>query len=265
MKEKHIIALNSTVLYVIAFLITTIIHEFSHALAGVINGSDPILYHNFVEHLSSSHLSTLQKVSIALAGPISSLIQGLLAGGLFLKFNKKTPLQLFLLWLAILGFSNFLGYLMTGPLFQAGDIGKVYHLLAVPLSIQIILAVFGAAILLFIAYKLTVPFLQFSYRQKWINNPQSRKNFSFRIIILPWIIGSTIITILYLPIIAIISIIYPIMSGMIFIFPWQNAQRINNVVLSENKKIGQLSIFMYLSLVVLVIVYRLFLAPGIRL
>ena len=265
MKEKQIIALNSTVLYVIAFLITTIIHEFSHALAGVINASDPVLHHNFVEHLSSSHLSTLQKVSIALAGPVSSLLQGLLAGALFLKSKKKTPLQLFFLWLSVLGFSNFLGYLMTGSLFQVGDIGKVYHLLDVPLFIQITLAVFGSGILLLIAYKITVPFLQFSYRQNWINEPQSRKNFSFLIIILPWIIGSTIITILYLPIIAIISIIYPIMSGMVFIFPWQNAQRISNVELSDNKEIGKLLYSLYFSLVVLIIVFRLILAPGIRL
>ena len=35
MKEKQIIFINSTVLYVITFLLTTIIHEFGHALIGL--------------------------------------------------------------------------------------------------------------------------------------------------------------------------------------------------------------------------------------
>ncbi len=265
MKEKRNVILNSTILYIIAFLITTIIHEFSHALAGVLNGSEPVLHHNYVEHLAISHLSALQRVSISLAGPISSLIQGLLAGWIYLTSQKQKPLHLFLLWFSALGFSNFFGYLMTGPLFRAGDIGKVYLLLKLPLPIQIIIAVIGAAVLFFIAYKLTVPFLQFSYRQEWVVDEHSRKNFAFGIIILPWIIGSSIVTILYLPIIAIISIIYPIMSGMVFIFPWQNARRIKSVELSKDTKIGEPSVLLCFLLAVVIIGFKLILASGIPL
>jgi ABC-type phosphate transport system permease subunit len=200
-----------------------------------------------------------------LAGPLLSLIQGLIIGWVYLKSQKQTLLQLLLLWLSVLGFTNFFGYLMTGPLFEMGDIGKVFLLLNVPFFIQTIIAVLGAAILLFIAYRLTTPFLQFSFKQKWVFDQKSRKNFSFGIIILPWIMGSIIVTILYLPIVVIVSIIYPIMSGMIFIFPWQNAQRVENVRLANNNTIGEPSILVYLSLVVLIIGFKYILAPGIQL
>jgi len=263
MKTKRNIVLNSSIFYVIAFLVTTILHELSHAMVGALNNSDPVLHHNYVEHLSPSHLTVVQQVSIALAGPILSLIQGLMSGWVYLKSKKHNPIHLFLLWFSVLGFNNFFGYLMTGPLFKAGDIGKAYLLLELPLFPQIALAFIGAAALLFIAYKLTAPFLQFSYEQKWVTDERSRKNFSLRIIILPWIIGSGIITILYLPIIAIVSIIYPIMSGMVFIFPWQNAQRIKHVKLSNNNKIGKLSILSLCLLIVLIMVFKLILAPGI--
>ncbi len=152
---------------------------------------------------------------------------------------------------------------MTGPLFQAGDIGKSYALMQTPLIAQIIIAMIGALILLYIAYRMTAPFLQFSYKKKWVEDSASRKQFSFKMIILPWIIGSAIITILYLPIIAIISIIYPIMSGFVFIYPWQNAQRIENVPLSENMAIGKLSVLSLGALGVLIIIFRCMLAPGI--
>jgi len=264
MKERLNIIINSTFLYVIAFLATTIIHELSHALIGVLNGSNPILYHNYVEHTSLAHLSILQQVSISLAGPVSSLFQGLIIGGLYLKSKNQTPLRLFLLWFSVLGFTNFFGYLMTGPLFQIGDIGKVFLLLNVPFFIQLVFAILGAIMLLFMAYKLTTPFLQFSFMEKWLVDKYSRKNFSFGIIILPWVIGSIIVTFLYLPIIAIVSIIYPILSGMVFIFPWQNAQRVENILLSKNKRIGEPSIMIYLSLVVLIIVFKFILASGIQ-
>jgi hypothetical protein len=265
MKENQILILNSTVLYVLAFLLTTIIHESGHAFLGYINTSEPVLHHNYVEYLSAAQLSTPQKMSISLAGPLISLLQGLIIGLFYLRLKKQTLCRLFLLWFSVLGFSNFFGYLMTGPIFQEGDIGKVFSLLNLPLTVQIIIAVIGAAILTYIAFKLTIPFLKFGYKQEWLFDPKSREHFLFRIIILPWIIGSIIVTILYFPIVAVISIIYPFTSGMIFIFPWRNAKRVETLKASENSKIGAYSILSYLSLIILVIIFRVILVPGIEL
>ena len=185
-------------------------------------------------------------------------------GYLYLRSPRQRITDLFLLWAAVLGFNNFLGYLMTGPFFGSGDIGKVYNLSDTPAWIQIGLAIAGAGILLFIAYKLTVPFLRFSYERAWVEDGRSRKNFSFHILILPWIIGSVIVTALYLPIIAIVSIIYPIMSGMVFIFPWQNAVNPENVKLSGNNALGKLSPIAIGLAVIRAVVFRFVLAPGIR-
>lgn len=228
-------------------------------------GSSPVLHHNYVEHLSPGKLTTIQNVTIALAGPILSVTHGILAGIAFLKSKKYNLSTLFLLWFAILGLNNFLGYLMTGFLFQQGDIGKVFLLLDVPLSVQSVEAVLAALALLFMAYKLTRPFLKFSYNPQWVDSEQSRVNFSFHIIILPWIIGSAIVTVAYLPIQAIVSIIYPVMSGMVFIFPWQNARQIKSVPVSEEKENGKISKTAIGLLIALVLIFKLILAKGIPL
>lgn len=264
MKEKTNIIINSAILYVIAFLLTTILHESAHALAGLLCSSQPVLHHNYVEHLSTNHLSVWQQVFIALSGPLMSLFQGLVAGLVYFKSTKQRALELFVLWFSILGMLNFLGYLMTGPLFQNGDIGKTLMLLNTPLWTQIFIAFLGAGILLFIAYHLTSPFLTFSYKKEWVNSGQSRKNFSFHILILPWIIGSAVMTFLYLPIVAVVSIIYPITSGMVFIFPWQNARRIENLQLSDNRSLGQVSYVAILLLILMILGFRLILLPGIK-
>src|SRR5690606_6080337 len=134
------------------------------------------------------------------AGPILSLIQGLLAGAGYLVSKRHNLTTLFLLWFAILGFNNFLGYLMTGFLFQQGDIGKFFLLFNISFTLQLITSLIAALILLYIAYKLTMPFLKFSYNPDWVAGEKSRVIFSFHIIILPWIIGSIIVTIAYLPV-----------------------------------------------------------------
>ena len=261
--EKWKISGNSVLIYVIAFLLTTIFHELAHAVAGSIKGSDPVLHHNYVEHFSKEGLPIYDRVFITLAGPFVSLLQGLVAGAFYLKSQQKRTFDLFLLWFAVLGLNNALGYVMTGPVFKAGDIGEAYELINISFSFQVILTMIAAASLIFIAYKLTIPFLQFCHRKDWLSSGKERKGFLLLILILPWLIGSGIITVLYIPVIEIISIIYPVMSGMIFIFPWQNAETIVCVPASENQNITRTSFQLTIIFIVLIFVFKGVLARGI--
>ena len=263
MKDKRNLIINSMMCYILAFICTTICHELAHALAGLFSNSEPVMYHNYVEHLSTTHLSISQKTGIALAGPLSSLLQGLLAGGWFLSTKKRGLTQLFILWLSILGFNNFLGYIMTAPLFQEGDIGKIYLLLDTSLLIQLVYTFFAAIGLLIVANRMSRPFLEFSYQESWIKPEKNAKNFSFSMIMLPWMLGSVVITFLYLPIINVLSIIYPVMSGMIFIYPWQNAVRVKNIRLSTDHRLGGFSLVLFGFLVVLISIFRWILPTGI--
>lgn len=251
--------------YVLAFLCTTMLHELAHALAGLRLGSEPVLYHNYVEHLHMELLTSSQIIGIALAGPLTSLLQGLIAAGFFMKTRKRGLPQLLLLWISVLGFTNFLGYVMTGPFFQVGDIGKSYALSGIGITVQIILAIVAALGLLFVANRMSRPFLEFSYREDWIKPEKNAVNFSFSILFLPWMIGSVMVTFLYLPMIHIVSLIYPVMSGMIFIYPWKNAARIKNVRLSAQHKTGDFSTALFGIFIVVVVIFRWVLIPGIPL
>jgi hypothetical protein len=264
-RERVLIILNSTVTFILAFLVTTVIHELAHAFVGISLGSGAILHHNYVEHPLISSLSTHDRIMVSLAGPLASLIQGIVLTWGYPKYRNVSYPKLFLLWVCILGFINFFGYLMTGPLFNSGDIGKIYELLNFPLKYQIVMAILGLLMLIVIAYKLSIPFLEFSYKKEWVSDSSSRNNFAFNIIILPWLIGSTIVTILYLPVVALVSIIYPFSSGMIFILPWKNARRITSVKISENSAIGKSSFLLYSSLIISIIIFKFILAYGIKL
>lgn len=263
MGERTTIILHSSLCYVLAFMLTTIIHEFAHAFAGWLSNSHPIMYHNYVSHVTPENVSLSQQTGIALAGPLVSLIQGFFMAGWFLKTRKRGLVQLFILWASVLGFNNFLGYVMTGPMFSAGDIGKMYALHGTSTFLQISFSIVAALALLVVANRMTRPFLEFSYKKQWVQPEKNAPKFSFIIIMLPYMFGSVVITFLYLPVINIVSIIYPIMSGMIFIYPWKNAITIKNVRLSSNQQIGNLSWIALLIFILLVIIFRLVLPRGI--
>jgi hypothetical protein len=263
--EKALVAGNSTAIYIFAFLITTFFHELAHSLVGYFLNSGAILHHNYVNHPNATLLPINHRVAISLSGPLFSLFQGIALSFFYRKSQLGSISRLFLLWLIALGYSNFFGYLMTGPFFNAGDISKIYSLLEIPLVYQAILAFFGLVMISIIAYKLTIPFLRLSHHQDWLRSPKERMNFAFIIIIIPWIIGSGIVTLLYLPAVALVSIIYPFTSGMIFIFPWRHAKRIKEPLKISHGKLALPLYRIYLFLLISILVFRLVLAPGIKL
>lgn len=259
------LVINSAVCYVLAFLITTFLHEVGHALVGAWFGSHPVLHHNYVAHLDRDALPVMHQVWIALAGPVVSLLQGSLLLPVVMRRKGGGLLHLVLLWSMLLGFGNFFGYLMTGPIFSAGDIGKVLLLLDVPKTVQVGIALIGTAVLCIIAYRVSRPFLQFAPEQSMLEAAASRLSFNKRIIILPWLIGSAVVTLLYLPVVAIVSIIYPFSSGMVFIFPWKNAKRVTDAQAHGTDTLTGMVWPLYVALVVAMLVFRLVLAPGIPL
>jgi hypothetical protein len=55
------------------------------------------------------------------------------------------------------------------------------------------------------------------------------------------------------------------MSGFVFIYPWQNSNRVTNIAPSESQAIGKISILAISLLLVLAIIFKFCLAPGIKL
>jgi len=265
MKERVYIIINSTILFIMALLLTTILHELAHAIIGYVNQSNPVIHHNFVQHFTTFHLTKPQEYAIAISGPRMGLIQGVIAGFVYLFVMKRNTFKLFLLWFSALGFYNFLSYLFVGPMLQTSAIGKAFLAMETPLSYQILLAIGAILCMLTIGYLLTKPFLRFSYKEDWVSDEVSKKKFAFDIIVLPWLIGGAFVTILYLPVVSVFSILYPILGGIAFLVPWQNAGRIKNIPLSDNPKMGKLRIGPVILLILVIGLFSFVLAPGIRL
>ena len=203
------ILVNSTLAFISAFVITTFIHEFGHYFSYLLFGANPTLFHNYVQ-TSDQPLSIQSRVISALAGPFFSLVQGVVFGTIVSKGKKNTAGYLVFLWLSLLGYMNFFGYLVMTPFSTAGDTGKVAEILNIAWPIQIIIAVGGFAILIWLIMKTGKNFSNFISPEFDL---KLRVKYVYRIMFFPIMIGSVVNALLAFPVVAVISIIYPATSS----------------------------------------------------
>ena len=213
MRNLNNIFINSTLAFVSAFIITTIIHESGHFLSYYSFGAQAILYHNSV-YTPDQQLDILTRIISALAGPVISCIQGIIFAIIVLRKQDNSTRYLLFLWLSLLGFINFFGYLMLTPLSTQGDTGKVAELLNLSYQTRIFIAVFGLVIIVIIVLKIGKFFSNFipnktvmSERRRYINS----------LLLYPILAGSIINVILAFPIPVILSVIYPATSSFVIL------------------------------------------------
>jgi len=122
--------INSALAFASAELVTAALHEAGHGLAAQSLGFSPRVY-AFYENNPSG--TTAQDIIILCAGPLASLLLGVLfylwyrSGKVCYGFGR-----LVLFWLAWVGVSTFVNYLMVTPFLSAGDTAKIADRLGWP-------------------------------------------------------------------------------------------------------------------------------------
>jgi len=203
--------INSTLAFVSAFFITTIIHESGHFLSYWLFGARPVLFHNYVYNANQS-LALIEKVISSLAGPLISLIQGVGFWLVFKFIRKNNAFQLLFLWLALLGFVNFFGYLVMTPVSTAGDTGKVAELLKFDEGYRLLIAIVGMLVLILLMLKLGRHFNRFIPDRL---DMKGRRKYVYFVMFLPIVIGSVVNTLFSFPVPVALSVIYPATSSLV--------------------------------------------------
>jgi hypothetical protein len=208
------LALNAVCLYTAAFLVTTTLHELGHALTSALLGGSPVLYSTYVDS-TTPNLPEKSELLIALAGPLVSLVQGLL---LLLWARRRARSEagaLFILYMGVFGVINFFGYVMTGPFFSYGDLGQALHLLHTPGWLIWTLAVASAIGIHFLIARSGPLFLRLVPAAFIEEGKSGRGKFLRGLILWPWLLGSVLILVLSWPAPTFLSVLYPPLSSMV--------------------------------------------------
>jgi hypothetical protein len=210
-KSYKNVLVNSTLAFVSAFFITTLFHEFGHFLSYLLYGANPTLYHNYVS-IPEQQLSLSVKIVSALAGPVFSLIQGTVFALLLNVYSKNSAGRLLMLWLSLLGFVNFFGYLMITPLSTGGDTGKVAELIQIGFIYRVLIAVIGIGILIYLVKRIGIRFSEFIPVDL---DKSTKRKYVYHIMFYPIILGSIIDTIFAFPLPAWVSALYTATSAFV--------------------------------------------------
>lgn len=113
---------QSAVAYGSAALITVTLHEFAHGAAAVLFGLRPTVYGLHEEDVAGAGG---QAAVIAAAGPVASLVLGLVFFAVHKRLRGQGFGRYLTFWMGLLGIALCMGYLLTPPFYKAGDVYKV--------------------------------------------------------------------------------------------------------------------------------------------
>ena len=98
--KNKALAINSILIVISSSIIGTVLHELAHYVTAAYLHLKPELHHNYVRPLAEG--TPLQYTIMAAAGPIFSLVFGLLVMFVSIKYLKPSLLRLFMTWISLL-------------------------------------------------------------------------------------------------------------------------------------------------------------------
>jgi hypothetical protein len=243
--EKNII-INSTMLFVIASILTMTLHEFGHFLASILVHARQIsIHHNYTSN-SGDGLSLISTVIIKGTGPFVSLIIGIFFHFICSRQIKRNVLFVFHTYMSLFGYIGFFGYLIIAPLTPGGDTGYILYSLNFPVWMMVVLAIIGAIVLYFLINDLMRYFVEMGSKEI-IENAEGRMKFIRALIYFPLIIGIILTTLLNLPVPIMISLIAPICGSLTILCGYDNASKKDYSLKNINKEFEQFNRFNFLS------------------
>jgi len=189
---------NSAVLFISSNLLIVLLRESAHfIMALLLNATDIRMYHNGVSYYSAS-VSDLNNLLINGAGPIISLLLGIVFQAMCLHRLKKDLVFMFMNYMAIFGYISFFGYIIIAPFSSENSIGYIMHLLDVPLWLVFTVAGLSIPILYTLMFRLTRNFVAMCPFEA-LEIRYARLRMMLILILYPLIIGIPITTLLNLP------------------------------------------------------------------
>ena len=266
---------NSSILYVLAYLLVYLTYQLSVILMASRFGIDSVLYYfevMFPIGNQSALWTDFSIISITLAGPLVCALLGILYYRWFLlkKAYKDQLLRLFLIWMSFHSLNMFFGAWTAGIITNQG-FGYVANWLFLPTAVKFFISLVFIFLMMLIGYKSTNIFLETSQSAARVRK-HNRPYFILSQGLIPWFLGTLVLLFIKLPnaapqhsniLIYDAVLLFSILALIIPMFFNSNVHpHISGIGLSRRKTRMN---FMWLMLAVLMIVlYRIGLSGGLH-
>ena len=182
-------SLRPLVLFVSAYTIIGILHEWAHALTAYTLKVPSVLFHLYV-HLDPAHGTLNQRAIIGVAGPLFCLVVGLVCWFAYYA-TVRNRAELLLLYLGWFGIATLLGNLISTPF--VGDFSALAQAFQLRMPIRYALSVIGVLLLCGLA------FLVGRELRRWAPPEVGAAKALVGVIIIPVIVGTVTAILIFLP------------------------------------------------------------------
>ena len=181
---------NSALAFAFCELSTAALHETGHGLMAQALGFSPKIYAFFEDNPTGT---IHQNLAILAAGPIASLILGLL----FRAWYRSTPAgytfgRLMLFWMAWLGIMQFVNYIIVTPWLTAGDTAQIADLLHAPVWVRYVVSAIGWIVLFPLTKPAAHDMLALAPQGTMLDTPRDRRRFILGGFYLPLFLGTAL-------------------------------------------------------------------------
>jgi hypothetical protein len=201
----------SSILFALALRVTSTLHEGAHAAVAAVLGARPTVS-NFTVHVGG--VSNKQGIAIALAGPLFSLLQGILTLLILpLIASKSGPARMFGIWLGLHGLANFFGYLLVAAFTTKGDVSFVLRALNAPVAVRFGVVAIGVGGIILTGKICSWLILPLAGAESAIATEELRRELIVRLAVLPWVVGAMIVALSGFPFRNRFGTVYELTSG----------------------------------------------------
>jgi hypothetical protein len=253
------IIINSTIAFIIAAIVETILHEGGHFVASIAMGVPSELHHNYVRHAEST---PNVHILFSLAGPVVSLLIGIIFQLLLNRKTYKGMTALVMLYMSFFGYIGFLGYMCIAPFFSYGDTGFVLRAIGTPMWLIIFLAVVSAFVAFLVGKALAVHFIGLMSRQTSEDAAQ-RRRFIYSLVFLPLFSGIALTTLLNLPVPTPLSLIAPLTSPFMILWAFGYYLKSPGISYDEEERIDKKVSIGWMAVMILIVIINRLLVAGI--
>ncbi len=253
------VAINSAVLYALAFNIIFFIQELFLALGKRWLGLQATLYHNN-HNWKGSH-------------PMESLAQGYGAASIFVcgiiflliaaRMKRSSHwTYLFVLWLAFQGLVQSIPQFITAKIAPDTDTGEAFTYLGIGEGMGVLIAVAGVIAMLYLGTLFSKYLLRLSPSSDFVNTASGRFGYLFRIAVLASIVGIILITpFRIMPWNRAMAPVIVTLASIPMIFA--NAWKTKIATVTNNDINHRIIVLPVILLIILLLIFQLVLAPGI--
>ncbi len=198
----QIITINSTIVYVFSFLFVYFVYQFITAFLASQYNIRVIFYYDQLKFLTpdnSPFWYSDSALTIFGAGPLVSIFFAFVFIMMYHRLSKDESLvKLFFLWGALHFINRLIGSFVIGTIFFLYGSNLIADWLYLGMEIKILLVTFAIITQVVIGSYSVYPILVSANSFKLLK-PENRSQFVKHQIFYPWLIGSIILVLLYLP------------------------------------------------------------------